>query len=433
MSNHQPVWEEWQKASLYGMLAGLYEYSEPDWGRYYRQLHSEALSRLAALVRQHGLPFSAAPAHGTPAAVSGLPGLDGPQAWHPAAAYPGSANYDASPGWPGYAGANSNPNPYGYPAPHGQHGNAVLPYPAAAPHWSSEEAGLSHSLPGFPAPSGFQGLSASAGYPGSYGYPSPSFWPAGAASPMPEWAAGPAPQKSAEAAAGGSPASSASVYGSSTNSPYMSNSGSPIPREPQTEGGELHAAPDRPDSSDLPPAYIRLLHAHTGKEKLEFHLGTTVRPLDYLEASSYLEVRPGRCPLSIQEEQSRSPVAAAELDLRSGAWMTAAVAGDGKLLLFEDERETSADRARIRLLHLADGRAPADLMIRDGGTLFRRVSYGSSSSYITLSPAELELELCEAGSLRTLLSPQSITLSPAQAATLLFTGDSGLIVLADGS
>ncbi|MGU3474005.1 DUF4397 domain-containing protein [Paenibacillus sp. D51F] len=432
MSNHQPVWEEWQKASLYGMLAGLYEYSEPEWGRYYRKLHSEALSRLAALVRQHGLPFGAAPAHGTPAAaVSGLPGLDGPQAWQPAAAYPGSANYNAAPGLPGYAGAN----PYGYPAPHGQPGNAVLPYQAAAPHWSSEEAGFPPSFPGFPAPSGFQGLSASTGYPGSYGHPSPSFWPgpAGAASIMPDWAAGAAPQKSAAAAAGGLPLSSASSYGSSTDSPYLSNSGSPVPREPQTGGGELHPAPELPDSAELPPAYIRLLHVQTGKEKLEFHLGTTVQPLDYLGASAYLEVRPGRCLLRIQEEQSRSPVAAADLDLRSGAWMTAAAAGDGELLLFEDERESSADRARIRLLHLAAGRAPADLMIRDGGTLFRSVAYGSSSSYITLNPAELELELCEAGSLRTLLSPQSVTLSPAQAATLLFAGDSGLIVLADGS
>ncbi|ASS67684.1 MULTISPECIES: DUF4397 domain-containing protein [unclassified Paenibacillus] len=428
MSNHQPVWEEWQKASLYGMLAGLYEYSEPEWGRYYRQLHSEALSRLAALVRQHGLPFAPVPAHGTPAAaVSGLPGLDGPQAWNPA--YPGSANYDAAPGLPGYAGAN----PYGYPAPHGQQGNAVLPYHAAAPHWSSEEAGFPPppSLPGFPAPSGFQGLSASAGYPGSYGYPSPSFWPgpAGAASPLPDWTPSAAPQKSAGAAAGGS----AHSYGSPTDSPYKPNSGSPVPREPHPGDGEQHAAPELSDSAGLPPAHVRLLHAQTGKEKLDFHLGTTVQPLDYLEASSYLEVRPGRCPLAIQEGPSRSPVASAELDLRSGAWMTAAVAGNGELLLFEDERESSADRARIRLLHLADGRAPADLMIRDGGTLFRRVAYGSPSSYITLSPAELELELCEAGSLRTLLSPQSVTLSPAQAATLLFTGDSGLIVLADGS
>lgn len=41
-------------------------------------------------------------------------------------------------------------------------------------------------------------------------------------------------------------------------------------------------------------------------------------------------------------------------------------------------------------------------MVRDGGTLFRKVAPGSASSYITLAPSEPELELTEAGSLRLL-------------------------------
>ena len=58
MMQHQPVCAEWQQASLYGMLAGHYEYSDRERHLYYAGLQAQSLSRLASLVALYGDPFS---------------------------------------------------------------------------------------------------------------------------------------------------------------------------------------------------------------------------------------------------------------------------------------------------------------------------------------------------------------------------------------
>ncbi|OXM14557.1 DUF4397 domain-containing protein [Paenibacillus herberti] len=189
------------------------------------------------------------------------------------------------------------------------------------------------------------------------------------------------------------------------------------------------------NNSEAASAFIRLLHAAPGQPELELRLEGAYDSLTaaFLKASPYVQAHQGvhRVQLfpedSVLAEAAKTDAETAfELNLEAGIRYTVAVTADPQdgglqLLLFADESESQEDRTKVRLLHLATG-GPVDVMVRNGGTLFRNVASGSASPYITLSPAQLSLDLTEAGSLRLLHACEPLRLPAASAGTLLYGG-----------
>ncbi|WP_339279142.1 DUF4397 domain-containing protein [Paenibacillus sp. FSL W8-1187] len=462
MERH-PVWTEWQKASLYRMLADYHRDSEPAAAGSYEGLYREAVQRLAGLVRLYGNPFGQPPLPGLGAAAQGWPpeaafsGMSGglppyaaPAAAYPSGAYAAPADYppypapaaypppdaysaaSAPPGsaWPSYASGASSPWP-GYGGP--------LPTSPWQPLSGSGLPGLAPPLPGgygpplaqqpaIPEPYGWSlasGSGAAAGHPGWPGMQTPAS-SAGAAPSAAGWTApppaaapaSPAPQPAASAP---DPPDAADDSGSSAEF------AGPGIRPPAAESASTQALP-RPSSY----ARLRLIHAAPGQPPLALQAGEAFAQAGYLSASSYADVPAGPLSVRLSPAASATPQQADdgdvfELSLEAGRSYTAAACpdpeGDGlRLLVFFDGKELRDDCVKLRLLHLART-GPVDLMVRDGGTLFRKVAPGSASSYITLAPSEPELELTEAGSLRLLHAAPPLPLPGATALTLLLAGE----------
>ncbi|QJC50194.1 DUF4397 domain-containing protein [Paenibacillus albicereus] len=469
--NRHPVWTEWQKASLYRMLADYYREAQPFEAGSYEERYREAVQRLAGLIRLYGNPFGeslpglepAAPLWPQEAAFSGMTGMAGgysastqatalppgvyaspsdyPAYAAPAAAYPPDAM--AASAWPAYASGAPSPWPGYGPSAHAPawpplHGVGL---PGLAPSLPGDYGASAAQQPASPAPFGWNSAPSPAaknGYPGwsAWMLPAvPGYAPPptdGSAAPSTGAAAAHAPNAAPAASPAADPPSSAAGDGASADSGALAEFAGPGIRPPAPAADSAAASP-RPS---VETARLRLVHAVPGRQPLTLQAGEAAAHAGYLTASPYADVPAGPLRVRLAPASSPQPTSqpqqaddgeAFELRLEAGRAYTAAACpdpqGDGlRLIVFPDEKELREDCAKLRLLHLART-GPVDLMVQDGGTLFRKIAPGSASSYITLAPSEPELELTEAGSLRLLHAPTPLPLSGAKALTLLLAGE----------
>ncbi|SDS79111.1 protein of unknown function [Paenibacillaceae bacterium GAS479] len=459
MDRH-PVWTEWQKASQYSMLAGYYRELDPVISLSYATLHQEAMQRLAVLVHMYGYPPeypTSGPSAYDESAFLGssffptadsfpLPGLEPDSQWvqygPPAgASWPVSTGPLAPSSWqpiqnlPGLA-PTAQPSGYGAAAPGmtppvmGWPQAQSFPWPAPGLPWQSLNSPVS---PDYGAATGFVPVS-------STDAASTGFVPMHSTDAA---ATGFIPVSSTDAAANGFVPVSSSNIAASDTLPFASTDAASYDFFPVTStgsGASFQSALGRDknkaeaNKSKAASTFIRLLHAAPGQPELELRLEGAYDSLTaaYLKASPYVQAHHGVHRVQLFPENSALAEAAKtdaetafELDLEAGIRYTVAVTADPQeglqLLLFSDELESQEDRTKVRLIHLATG-GPVDVMVRNGGTLFRNVASGSASPYITLSPAQLSLDLTEAGSLRLLHACEPLQLPAASAGTLLYGG-----------
>lgn len=429
------VWNERQKASQYEWLADYYRNLDSELSSSYAAMSREILDKI--LASEYGLydplaaPISPSDSYSAASAVSpsqaaayfphALPGLEGVQPAHSSAGmFAETFPIGRIPG--------QFAHPYGQ-----QH----LPFP-----------GLTASFPqGYAVTSNWVDYSAANA---GDAYRSAELAP----SIRPEYAAALAWANASEAGAHAAFGSSALLSASEANPPgelfqAVANS----EQAPSVQNSvSFYPAPmgrakkeASPDSDPEASAYalVRLLHAAPGQPQLALTLEGAPAALeaDYLAASPYAAVLRGKHTIRLvsfkddekeEDRKDREPFEF-ELKFKGGGRYTVAAApsekdGGTQLLVFDDEEENREDRTKVRLLNLAR-EGPVDVMMRDGGTLFRKVAAGSSSPYITLSPVELRLELTEAGSLRLLHASEPLLFPAASSLTLVYAGSPPKLLL----
>ncbi|AJY74932.1 DUF4397 domain-containing protein [Paenibacillus beijingensis] len=424
MTPHDFTIMEWKKASLYGLLAQLYQSSNRDLHEHYNGLYIASVRKLADAVHAYGDPFSdrgsLVPAHGDPYMQAGFfPGF--------AHAAPLSG-YNDPPYYPLQPGSFLPPNgPLAYP------GGSYEPRPDTAVQAGMDAHPASGAL-NDPAPGAY-------GFPDSGAYRDPPFgassFPApgtaGTVSgtsaaypfPPPYYPDGNQILKSFQAER--PPAQFAAVpdaYAAMPGHGYGLLAGNAPP--PGNEPLPLHA----PVTKE-PSARVRVLNACPGAPAFDVHAAGSqiAASLAYKSITDYIDVRPGACTFHWAEARRKLVRLTETVDLESGVSYTAAAAGGSpdemRLCLFRDERSVADGCAKTRFIHLAPQEGGTDVMFRDGGTLYRNIEFAEASSYVTLAPLCADLQIMPTGSPRPLLESAAIEFAPGTVTTAIAVGIKG--------
>lgn len=422
---------EWKKASLYRMLARFHQFTNRDLYDRYNELYNASARKLADAVHAYGDPFH----------DGGTPGPDLKTRPYPYAGpplYPGFAHavplreYGGMSAYPPPTGSFLPLGPSAYPGPH-------------ALRLGEEAADAAGMKPGAGSPAPTEHAP-----DGSFFAPPPSAGPppdgAGTASSgaLRDPSHGGAPSHPA-AGDPGDAAAAFSVYPPRQHEPSGTNRQGPgLPSDhhasglqgaPASQAKGLYAygpeegpLPLQAAQKDEPPARIRMLNACPGSPAFDVYAAGSLiaASLPYKSATGYIQVQPGVCTFHLAEARRKIVRLTETAELKGGTSYTAAAAGgspdDLRLYLFQDEGSVTEGYAKTRFIHLALQTGGTDVMLRDGGTLFRGVTFAEASPYVTLAPLSAVLQITSAGSPRPLLEAEGIELSPGKVTTAIAVG-----------
>ncbi|RPK13015.1 DUF4397 domain-containing protein [Priestia endophytica] len=174
---------------------------------------------------------------------------------------------------------------------------------------------------------------------------------------------------------------------------------------------------------------IRILHASPGTPSVDVYLNgrKTIRNLIYKQETDYIELREGgryRIDLYKAGETAR-PLLSAEIEIKKGMQYTIIAAGEPtnlSLLTVKDEETVPKGEAKLRFIQLSPNAPSIDVAAVRGDVIFPNVSFKEATSYLALTPMEVNLELRRSGTKEVLLKIPPLRLRPDRAYTIYGVG-----------
>lgn len=174
-------------------------------------------------------------------------------------------------------------------------------------------------------------------------------------------------------------------------------------------------------------AYIRLVGGLPTDTWLDMSLdGEPIfKDLEYKDVGDYAETGAGIRVLRITPKDASDPVIEGEIELAPDSDYTVAVAGTEEeveaILVADDNTAPEPGEARIKLVNLAHGAPPVDVLAGDVA-LWENVAYGEASAYIRLDAGTYGVEVREAGTETQLLAPDDLVVDADRVYTLFVLG-----------
>lgn len=165
---------------------------------------------------------------------------------------------------------------------------------------------------------------------------------------------------------------------------------------------EMPSTPETPSAPTGTEAFLRVAVLTDEARKVDVAINGEIvfRNLTYPQVSQYAALDSGDYRIQFLPSGQTSP-ALVETTMSLGATpVTVAVLGVSTLEIetIEDDRETTADRARVRFLNaVADFPAPLDLAVVNGPTLAAAVQYLGTSGYEEVIPGIYDLVMRRSG------------------------------------
>ena len=174
-------------------------------------------------------------------------------------------------------------------------------------------------------------------------------------------------------------------------------------------------------------AFIRLMGGLPTDTWLDMSLdGEPIfKDLEYMDVGDYEETGAGIRVLRITPKDASDPVIEGEIELAPDSDYTVAVAGTEEkveaILIADDNTAPEPGEARIKLVNLAHGAPPVDVLAGDVA-LWENVAYGEASAYIRLDAGTYGVEVREAGTETQLLAPDDLVVDADRVYTLFVLG-----------
>lgn len=176
------------------------------------------------------------------------------------------------------------------------------------------------------------------------------------------------------------------------------------------------------DHQDKPLPLIRFLHVSVDLDTTPFTVymdgRKVIDEISYLAHSSYIEVPVGEHVLEIYGGKNREKLLfykRFEVDLSKQytiAWIDDKQDSQGlQMLTFEDDSTKLANKARVRLVHLSPDTLKLNVALRNRGKIFSNVSYKEASTYRTLQPGTVQVDVQNAKSNSRIMTIPNVTLS----------------------
>ncbi|MBD3109851.1 DUF4397 domain-containing protein [Bacillus sp. AGMB 02131] len=184
-------------------------------------------------------------------------------------------------------------------------------------------------------------------------------------------------------------------------------------------------------SEGVQPAKIRILHAIPDGPNVDVLLNGTrvLKDFPYKKVTDYLSVPEGKYQVDVYPTGNHvSSLLSRKVNVESGKSYTVAAAGSGnKLYLqtYEDKFNVPSGLTNVRFIHLSPNAGPVDVGVKGGNNLFTNVSFRKGTDYLSVYPANVDLEVKKAGTSDVALSLPNVNLLPNTAYTVYAIGLAG--------
>ncbi|MBP2241240.1 hypothetical protein J2Z40_001802 [Cytobacillus eiseniae] len=182
------------------------------------------------------------------------------------------------------------------------------------------------------------------------------------------------------------------------------------------------------------PALIRLIHASIDASEVDIYVNSirVLKAFPYKEVSTYLPLPAGKYQIDIYPAGNMvSTVLSRKVVIEDGKVYSLIFSGQAKNLKWlavEGQLFVPRGEAKLRFIHLSNDTPTVDIAVKDRDVIFSNVSYRKATSYLGLSPMNIDLEVRIAGSHNIALPMPEVQLEMNNIYTILLIGS-----LTDGS
>ncbi|MEM7262358.1 MAG: DUF4397 domain-containing protein [Planctomycetota bacterium] len=178
------------------------------------------------------------------------------------------------------------------------------------------------------------------------------------------------------------------------------------------------------------PAEVRVAHLSPDAPNVDVWVDGSVVLADvpFLTVSDYLTLAPGSYLVQVTPAGQTAPIVIDEtLTLSSGTSYTVAAtgllgAGDLQPQVLVDDRDPSADQAKVRFVHDSPDAPAVDVAVAGGPVLFADFEFRESSAYLPVDPGTYDLEVRLAGTTTVVLELPGVALAAGINATAFAVG-----------
>ncbi|MFC0274341.1 DUF4397 domain-containing protein [Metabacillus herbersteinensis] len=173
---------------------------------------------------------------------------------------------------------------------------------------------------------------------------------------------------------------------------------------------------------------VRILHASPDAPSVDIYLNgkVTLKNVTFKQLSDYFQLPAGNYRIDIFPTGNQSrPVLSEMLLLMPASTYTIAASGRAsnlKLLPFIDQPFISAGETKVRVVHLSPDAPAVDIAIKDGDVLFKNVSFLDATTFLTVSPRKVDLEVRVAGTNSVVLTVRKVQFKADRAFTVFAVG-----------
>ncbi|WP_139492886.1 DUF4397 domain-containing protein [Brevibacillus dissolubilis] len=181
-------------------------------------------------------------------------------------------------------------------------------------------------------------------------------------------------------------------------------------------------------------AFVRVIHASPDAPAVKVFIdGKNLLPnVVYKQASNYLPLAAGHHTIEIYPTDAlagATPLIKQNLTLQAGKKVSAAAIGELakiRLQVVDDELASTANMAKVRFVHASPDTNAVDVALAGSTVLASNLGFSDVSSYIEVgAPAQLNVEMRQAGTDKALVAFPTVSVDPATIYSVYVVGYSG--------
>lgn len=186
-------------------------------------------------------------------------------------------------------------------------------------------------------------------------------------------------------------------------------------------------------AQDGETAQLRVAHLSPDAPNVDVRVDGRIvlENVPFKTVSAYLEIAAGEHRIRVTATGGSVPVLIdTTVILDAGTAYTVAATGllgknDLRPLVLQDDRSTTANQAKVRVVHASPDAPAVDVAVADGSVLFSNVAFRNESGYATVDPATYDLQVRPAGTQDVALTVPGVTFEAATNYTVFAIGQLG--------
>lgn len=177
-------------------------------------------------------------------------------------------------------------------------------------------------------------------------------------------------------------------------------------------------------------AKVRVAHFSPDAENVDIYIDgkKKMNGVPYLAMSEYVSLAPGKHTFDVRSAGTPATAPAAlstEQTIAAGTFSTIAAIGPLATIkagFFNDKIATpAAGKAKVRVIHAADGTADVDVSLKTGAVAFPKVPFGTATEYSEVDAGAYDLQILGAGTQNVVLA-KNVTLQAGGVYTISAVG-----------